>query len=1250
MFWKQLTRVVVALALFCVPIVAQQSQQPPEQQEETPPTLQAQQPPAQEGPAHVTLQGTVRTTDSTPVPGASVTIKDVTTGKQWVTWTDETGKFRLPELPGGKFTVSASQIGFMGATVDAAPTQETSPDIILILKVATLDQIAAAKNPVTPTAPGAPPTTNPPAGTQPPAGTTPPASGQAATTNPPTQPGRGGRQNQNANNQGGRGGRNGGGFTGADLSGQGGLDTTAGGDVGADQSGLGGAAASDAMLMQGTTAQGDTSNINMFMGGGGPGGPGGPGGGQGGNQVQGMGSVGNTNSGFGGPGGSGGPGGPGGGGPGGGGGGGDRGGRGGGGGGRGGGRGQGGQNGPPWGMQQLIRRRINTMHYTLNETLNDSVFDARPWSATGNVLPKTPFQSNNFGGSVGGPFRIPKIYDGRDRTFFFINANFLTGSSGVTDESLVPTADQRTGNFCTSGITLFDYTSNFSGPRNPLPGTGPGNCDLAGAINPATSQPYINSTAMAIMNKYIPMPNLAAPTVSPTGQIYNYLLESTLPTNNQRLNFRVNQTVSKKINIGVVYNISQAQTPGQGAFPIETSNASSRGQNVTFTLNYNISPRLIDTFTVNFTRSRTDLTNAFTNSDNVEGTLGINGVSTLPANYGLPTLGFTGGLSGLNTSNASLRRNQTWILTEQLSWVPSSKHTFHFGFQFDRFQFNSISPPEPNGQFNFTGALSENFQATGVPVQETSTASAAYSIADFLLGLPESTHVQFGSAPNCDFTCASNTYLRAWGMTGYVTDDWHVRPSFTVTLGLRYELMMPPTELFGHISNLDLNSTFDQSTLVCPQSGGNIAGCTSVLPNSLIHPDYRDLAPAVAIAWRVPGKMFTGTHALTFRAGYRIADNSKVYQESLTSELLNEPPYGEAVSNKASATTILTLNNGFPVLPTNVNTNTSAVNPNYSNLYVQTWSASLESQITAGLVWQITYTGIKGTGLDLLSAPNVLSTTNTNTGTIANALGFTYDSSGASSIYHGVQARLLKRMKNGFTFTALYTFQKSIDNSSSIGGGGGTVVQEFPLFSLERGLSTFNEKHVITGNSTYELPFGERKRWAKKGAEARMFGNFRLSGNVTYHTGTPFTALVEGAVTDFSGSQGFSTRADVAPGCNPNVGPYTVSQWFYTGCFAAPGSNFPINGMTAPGTLFGNAGRDTIIGPSSFVLNMQVARSIQLNRDGQHTLNLRWEVTNITNTANYSGLGTIVNAGNTFGKITGASGMRTMDAVIRLNF
>jgi len=1236
MLRKQIARTIVAAALLSLPLWAQQQQQQPPQQ---------QQPAPQQEPAtHVTLQGQVRTADGTPIPGASLKIVEAATGKSWLTWTDEQGKFRLPELPSGKYHIEATQIGFVVDQKDVEVVTEPSPDIILSLRVQTLPEIAAAAQAQPAPAGGTPPPqkapttapTNPPGAGQ---GTPPP---QKGTATPPMQAARGGRQGQPG--QGGRGGQ--GGFSEATLGGLGGADTTGMGDQtgGADQTGLGAGASADAMLMSGATATGDTSGINMLM----AMGMGGQNAGQGIPGVQGLSQPGQGQQGFGDQNamilmGGGGPGGRGGGGPGGGGGG-----RGGGpgGGGRGGGRGpQGqGQNGVPWGLQQVIRRRINQMHYSLNETLNDSAFDARPWLASGNPVAKVPFDSNNFGGSLGGPFRIPKLYDGRDKTYFFLNANFLHGSQGLSNLSLVPTLDERSGNFCTAGITLYDYTSNFAGQRTPLPGTGTGNCNLQGAINPVTSQPYLNTASQGLL-AYIPQPNYTS-----QNGLDNFLFQTTTPTNNQRINMRVNQTINAKWNFGVTYNIAQVQTSGFGAFPSETNSASSRGQGVVTTLNYIHSPRLINTLALSFSRNRSQSLNGYAYNQDIESTLGITGVSTAPIDWGLPSLNFSGTLTGLNDTVPAIRRNENWFLTDTIMYT-LPKHTFHFGVGYRRYQFNNINDPTPRGSFTFTGGLTENWEINSqgnpqpVPISGNTAAAAAYSFADYLLGLPQSTLVRFG---------ASQTYLRSWGMLGYFTDDWHMFPSFTLTYGLRYEIMLPPYELYNHISNLDLNSTFTQAFAVTPGEVGPFSGA---LPRSLIRADYNDWQPSIGIAWRLPGKMLSGKHAITLRAGYRIFDQSQIYNNLGNSSLLNQYPWATTLSIASSSTQVLTLQNGFPAQAANTATNTLAIDPNYKNLYVQIWNFSLEGQIVEGLVWQLTYTGTKGTDLDLLSAPNVLSVTNTGTGTtIPGTLGFTYDSSGASSIYHGMQARLARRMHNGLTYTVLYTFSKSIDNSSTIGGSPSVVVQEFPLFSLQRGLSSFDERHVITGNSTYELPFGERKRWAKKGAEARIFGNYRLSGSVSWHTGMPFTALVQGAISDFSGSGGtFSTRADAVPGCNPNAGSHTLGEWFNTACFVIPGSAIPGTSPVAfyPGTYFGNAGRDTIIGPSFFDVNMALARSMQLNRDGTRRLDLRWEVTNISNHANYSSFGSTYSpSGNpiNLGRITGAGGMRTMDAVIRLNF
>lgn len=1227
MLLKHISRLVVVLALLCLPLAARQAQEPP---------------------SRVTLQGVVRTASGTPVPGASVHIMEENSGKSWITWTDEQGKFRLPELPAGKFKIDASQIGFGTATQELTPTSETSPDIILSLSIASASEIAsenaklaASELPVTAPKPAneAPKTASAPG-----AAATPPATGANGTqATSAAKPGttssaanRGGRGGQGGQQGNGRGG--GRGFTNVNVGGNGaGADTGDNTGLGDQSSTLGGTAAdsADALLVQGTTAQGaQTGGFQM----GGNGNFDNPNGGNANGQVGQLGTEipgvpgGAPGGGFGGPGGGG----RGGGGPGGGGGG--RGGR--------GGRGPG-QNGVPWGLNSVIRRRINQMHYTLNQTLYDSAFDARNFAVNGTPVDKPTFVRDNFGGSLGGPLRIPKIYDGRDRTYFFINSNFIHGTNPTNGvQTNVPTAAERVGNFCSAGpagapVLLYDYTSNFNGPRTLLPV--PGNCNLQGAINPGTGMPYVTPLASTILSNYFPMPNETATSASP----YNYLLQTTTPTNTQLVNTRINQTISPKLNFGVVYNISQTQSSGVGTFLTETSHTANRGQAVTLTFNQNISTRLLNSIGLNFTRQRTDLLNGNSNVNNVEGLLGIGGVDTTNSfDWGLPTLTFTptGGFTyaGLADTNASLHKNETWNLTDTVSYT-LPKHTMHFGFTFRRVQLNSLADPDARGQFSFTGLLTENLAPNATTGVEQAVPNTGSALADFLMGLPAGTALRYSGVTD---------YLRTHGFIAYANDDWHIFPRFTLTYGLRYELMLPPSELFGHLSNLDVNSTFSAVSVVTPGVPGPYAGA---LPNSLMHTDYHNLAPRVGIAWRVPGKWFdanNGRHALTVRAGYSVTDITSTYNALATSYLVNQAPYATESQSTAVAGQLLSLQSIAATTPVN----TYAVSPNYRNPYVQIWNFSLESQIVDGVTWQLSYVGTKGTFLDQLIAPNVESTTSPALlgQSIPQKLAFTYDTSGANSIYNGLQGRLLKRMRNGFTFQAIYTFSKSIDDSSSIGGTGGTVVQQYPLFNLERGLSTFDQRHSITGTSTYELPFGERKRWAHKGTEARILGNWRLSGSTTFHTGSPLTPVVQGALTAYAGSSSFVTRPDILPGCNPILpaGERTLTSFFNTACFAAPGNDFPGTSTIAPGNLFGDAGRDIITGPAMFVVNTALQRTITLDRDGQKHLDIRWEVNNLANHVNWSGIGLVVPSAGTgnFGFVSSAASMRTMNLVVRLNF
>jgi hypothetical protein len=278
------------------------------------------------------------------------------------------------------------------------------------------------------------------------------------------------------------------------------------------------------------------------------------------------------------------------------------------------------------------------------------------------------------------------------------------------------------------------------------------------------------------------------------------------------------------------------------------------------------------------------------------------------------------------------------------------------------------------------------------------------------------------------------------------------------------------------------------------------------------------------------------------------------------------------------------------------------------------------------LVLEVGYLGTKGTRLDIQTLPNRAAPGSPLTAEqrrqIANATGFTYEASEGDSIYHALQIRVIRRMRRGLGFNAIYTFGKSIDNSSTFGGAGNTVAQDANNLRAERGLSSFDQRHKFTLNSTLSSP-ARQNRWLK---------DWTLQGTVNLASGTPLTARVLGnqADTGGTGSVG-SGRADatgLSIGC--------------CGAFFNPASfTIPIPGQ------FGNAGRNTIEGPGTFSLNSSIARSINLSE--RRRLEFRLEANNLTNHVNYTNLATVVNASN-YGLPLAAGSMRSLNLVVRLRF
>jgi hypothetical protein len=218
-----------------------------------------------------------------------------------------------------------------------------------------------------------------------------------------------------------------------------------------------------------------------------------------------------------------------------------------------------------------------------------------------------------------------------------------------------------------------------------------------------------------------------------------------------------------------------------------------------------------------------------------------------------------------------------------------------------------------------------------------------------------------------------------------------------------------------------------------------------------------------------------------------------------------------------------------------------------------------------------------------------------------------------------------------------YTYGKSIDNASTIGGGQQVIVQDINNFEAERGLSSFDLRNMFRLNYSYALPFGDREPYFTRGWKRRAFGDWRVSGSVSAQTGTPYTARVNVPSCEILPGD-FSERADQLADSALPASQRSLTDWFNTAAFAVP-----------TGTCIGDAPRNTIIGPGGFSTNFSVNRGIQYGKDGLRRIDLAWNVTNLTNTPTFSGLSTVVNS-STFGRVLGAGAMRTMNFTARLNF
>jgi trimeric autotransporter adhesin len=1148
--------------------------------------------------------GIVRTVDGSPIPGASLRLVNTDTRKAFVSWTDESGKFQFAALPAGHYTVEASQLGFVPARLEVQlGGGPPPPPLQLTLRVATLAEL---NNPS-----GAPR----PGGRR--FGQGPASGGQTGNGQPAGNGnGRGGRGQPlppgllNAMTQGM------GGFQQTDLTGEAAQGDEAIGGVGgaaaeANLAATATAGSSDSFLLQGTVGQGlsqgafagPAGNAILALAQSMAGGPGQPAQGPGnGNPFAGAAGPG-ASSGFGlgglfggGAGGfGGGRGGPG---------------------GLGGGRG-GGQGG------RLLRQTVNRVRFTLFDRYTNSAFDAKPYSITHTPEKQIGAYDERAGGTIGGPLKIPHLYDGSDKTYFFVNYQHEVAKNPVNTFSTVPTPAERAGCF-PSGSVFMPFTTT--------PYTNPGSCSSGDVQVP------INAASAGLLN-FIPLP-----TPSLAGlPAQNYLLQSTTPLHADTVSTHVLHTLNAKWSLNGGYNLNSQRINTLSNFAGIGGHQSTLNQSVQLGLSHNWSPRLVENTTLTWSRSRIQLLSFNSFGTNIDQELGIGGVNPQPIDYGIPIVSITD-FSPINDPVPSLVRNQTLRLADSFTWT-HAKHTMTFGAELRRIDLNTQSNPNPRGGFVFTGIATGN------------------DFADFLEGLPFNTTEQFGDP---------NLYLRSWGFATYAQDDFRVAKTVTVQFGLRYEFATPPIDINNNLVNLDVT---DLSSIL---QVGRIDGLSAPgLPRALIHGNYGNLEPRLGFAWQ-PKFIKRRT---VMRGGFSIFYNESIYN-TLARELAFQAPVDTVQTLTTTSIAPLTLQNGFTggsstgiAIP-----NTEAVDPNYKNPYAQIWNLGTETSITQNWILDLTYTGTKGTDLDILRAPNraPLGTPSDDIQALRIdpfATGFTYDQSGANSIYNALQVRLVHRFTHGMQIQAVYTYGKSLDDSSSVNGagGGGIVEQQDGNLHGEYGLSTFDIRHQIRGLWMWELPAGERYRYLNHGWAEKLFGDWRLQNIVTWQTGTPYTVLLGGVASDNGTGANFSLRPNLIGDPNLGLCGGSPSHFFNT---SVP-QVFTLPTDASNNLTYGDEPRGSVEGPCTFNWNMSLAKTFRFGTDRRHNLNISWQITNLTNTPAFNGLGITLpcsntegggpgggtaagivcgvstsstSAGSLFGRVTGAGAMRAMAAQARFNW
>ena len=794
-----------------------------------------------------------------------------------------------------------------------------------------------------------------------------------------------------------------------------------------------------------------------------------------------------------------------------------------------------------------------------------------------------PFRFDEMDGTFSGPLWLPKVYNGKNKTFFLFGFARHMEHWDSTDLAAVPTAAMLGGDFSFGGIgyPIYDPKSMSKATGSWTSTMFPNQAVPTNRFDPVATK-FLSYTPWATPN------DTTDAVVTPGGPSNNFLGYGVKPITRTRWDVKVDHEISSKHKISSRYSQAHHRAAPNGAnvslnwgdLDINRIQQPTDVIQGVLTDTYIISPTTFNEMRVGYSR-RANQTIAWGAGGNWPQTLGLPGIpqTTFPELQ----VGYA-----VSYNSPNYYEGDETTFQENFTKVMGT-HNLKAGYELVRQKYDAANGVLPSGSYNFGG--------TCLPSGGSCTPNTGNGFAAF----------ELGSVTSATFSQRFANWLpRGWQHAVYIQDDWKIRSGLTLNLGLRWSYETP------------FNTKYNQQSEFNPYIVDSLTG----LMGAETHPtgyvtrsDWKDFQPRVGLAWKfAPKLVFRAAFALmTQDIGLGAGNQSQNFNEYTGTYNIVQPtgdPRPQFYLSQGPGVTIAypTAANGtFPYIGSSYGSRgTSWLDPGLIHPYIMNWSGGVEYEFARNWLVEARYEGSAGNKLlgswnineiplaqELMGGPNSLAQLNTIYGAKQTYLPYpqfgsvTLLSNFNHTTYNGASIRIEKRLSSGLVISAFDTYSKALDACDNQCGGGDSYYDR----ALQKAQAGYNRTQHAYIQISYQLPFGRGQRFLNSNSRAidYIFGGWNLSFNQTMDTGVPFGM-----------GMGNNPNKYLTPGNNPEI--LTTASAALTPNWSIGPNRFPLT--TPPQTPFfvnsafaypasytlGSTPRNPFIGPNTMFQGFSVRK------------------------------------------------------------